>query len=777
MKKKTIVRTVWKRGAALSLAAVMAFSLAACGSQENKPIEQGGTSQTSQAGIDGFVYVPEFVSMSNDENTSYGNIKVHGSTLYYSEYSWNEETGEGFQKFYSREIGSDTAQELPYQFGGTQNVMQYLVDEEGNMYFFLSDYSNEKTNADGISVGEYYLHKYDSQGNEVYKQDINQPMTETNSNYIQYAALDDQGRVYASSEQSILLFDENGAYQGKVDVADWVNTMGSSKDGKVYITQYGEGSMNLVEVNFDTKALGTVYKNFPSGRGNGLTPGVEKDFLISDSACVYEYDLATQTSEVILNWLDSDINGDYVEFVTPAKDGRLLAMIRDWESNQTDLAYLTKTEASKLEEKEIITIGSLYTEQSMQAAAVKFNKTNDKYRLRIQTYIDNNSEWTETKYGDAVTALNNDIISGNGPDIFNLTSAGSVKNYVAKGVLEDLTPYLEKSSLVKKEDFLDPVLNAFTYDGVLTCIPSSFNIQTVMGRASQVGDEMGWTIDEMMEFVKSNPDASVFEYATKASILSYCLNYNQDAFINQATGECNFNSDEFKKVLEYANQFPKDYTYDEDAPSLPRKIMDGTVLLNDAYISSPEDFSVNLQMFGGDKVTCIGYPTVDGSVGCMINANNGAYGISSQSQHKEGAWAFIEFLLSDDSGNDRYSYGFPSRKDKLDALFAEAMKTEYVLDENGEKVLDDNEEPVRQSKGSWGWGNDNFTIEIFASTQEEIDQLMAVIDAAKPTSSSDSQIMQIITEEVEPYFAGQKTVDDVANVIQSRVQIYISENS
>ena len=105
------------------------------------------------------------------------------------------------------------------------------------------------------------------------------------------------------------------------------------------------------------------------------------------------------------------------------------------------------------------------------------------------------------------------------------------------------------------------------------------------------------------------------------------------------------------------------------------------------------------------------------------------------------------------------------------------MKTEYVLDENGEKVLDDNEEPVRQSKGSWGWGNDNFTIEIFASTQEEIDQLMAVIDAAKPTSSSDSQIMQIITEEVEPYFAGQKTVDDVANVIQSRVQIYISENS
>lgn len=773
--KKTILKTGWKRAAALSLAAVMALSVTACG--DKKDTEQQGTGESVQVGTNGYVYVPEYMSLGSEENSSYNNLMMSGNAVYYSVYSWNEETGESSQKFYRREIGSEAAEELPYSFAGEQNVMSYLVDKDGNSYFFISDYTNQKTDAEGYSVGEYFLYKYDAAGNEVYKQDINQMMTDTNSRYIQYTAVDGQGHIYATSEQMIILFDENGAYQGKVELPDWINNMGAGKDGKVYVTYYGDTGMELAEVNYASKALGTTYKNFPSGNGNSLNVGVDKDFLVNDGTQLYEYDMASQSSEMLLDWMDSDINGSYVDFVAAAEDGRIMVMIRDWNSNQTDLALLTKTEASQVMQKEVITIGTMNSDQALQAAAVDFNKKNDKYRIKFKAYVDNTAEWTENTYADAMTALNNDIISGNGPDIFNLSSAGSIQNYVAKGVLEDLTPYLENSSLIKKEDFAEAILNAFTINGVLTCIPTSFYIQTVMGRASQVGDEMGWTIEEMMEFVEANPDASVFEYATKSSILSYCLNYNQDAFINQETGKCSFDSDEFKKVLEYANKFPKEIARDEDTPSLPRQIMEGKVLLNDAYISSPEDFSVNLQMFGEDKVTCIGYPTVDGSVGVLLSANNGAFGISSKSQKKEGAWAFVESLLTGDSLNDHFSYGFPTRKDKLEEMFQEAMKTEYVLDENGEKLLDENGEPVRESKGSWGWGNDNFTIEIYASTQEEIDQLKAVIDAAKPSTNSDSQIMSIINEEAAPYFSGQKTVDDVADVIQSRVQIYISENN
>ena len=40
----------------------------------------------------------------------------------------------------------------------------------------------------------------------------------------------------------------------------------------------------------------------------------------------------------------------------------------------------------------------------------------------------------------------------------------------------------------------------------------------------------------------------------------------------------------------------------------------------------------------------------------------------------------------------------------------------------------------------------------------------------------DSAIVDIILEEAAPYFANQKSAEQVADIIQSRVQIYVNEN-
>ena len=40
----------------------------------------------------------------------------------------------------------------------------------------------------------------------------------------------------------------------------------------------------------------------------------------------------------------------------------------------------------------------------------------------------------------------------------------------------------------------------------------------------------------------------------------------------------------------------------------------------------------------------------------------------------------------------------------------------------------------------------------------------------------DEEIMSMIEEEVEPFFAGKKSAKDVANIIQGRVKIYVNEN-
>ena len=80
--------------------------------------------------------------------------------------------------------------------------------------------------------------------------------------------------------------------------------------------------------------------------------------------------------------------------------------------------------------------------------------------------------------------------------------------------------------------------------------------------------------------------------------------------------------------------------------------------------------------------------------------------------------------------------------------------------------------------GSHGVGyEDGWSYDFRTPTQEEVDVVLALMDEAKPVSyGGEDEVMKIINEEAEGYYSGQKSVDEVVGVIQSRVQIYVSEN-
>ncbi len=78
--------------------------------------------------------------------------------------------------------------------------------------------------------------------------------------------------------------------------------------------------------------------------------------------------------------------------------------------------------------------------------------------------------------------------------------------------------------------------------------------------------------------------------------------------------------------------------------------------------------------------------------------------------------------------------------------------------------------------GSSVFSFDGFTYEVKAATQEQIDAIRQLIDNAEPLASYNTQILSFINEEAAAYFSGQKSAKDVADVIQNRVSIYLSEN-
>lgn len=763
-----VMKKNFKKMLAAGLAVLTAFSLAACGS--------GGSEEDADqaAAGDRFVYVPEFQSIGGEENSGMSGITVADGKLYYTTYIWDEASGTSRTPVVRYDIATGESEELKLNMEELDgaSLSRMTVGGDGNLYVVWVRSIWDENNPENWHQ-DTLLAKYDASGGTVFLKDISQDMASDEQNsYIQYMTVDGEGRIYLCATRLLRLYDSDGSFRGNVESGDnWINGLVRGRDGKVYIAyndwNSAEGGYVAAEVDFDGKKLGDTHSI--TGSVDSLSEGLEKDFLISDRTRLYEYDMAGETKEELLNWVDCDINGDYIEYVGPAGDGRLLTVIRDWESGNTEIVFLTKKKAAEVAQKEELVIGTLYQSQELRSNVVAFNKTNEKYRITIREYTDQNGN---IDYNTALTNLNNELASGKGPDILALDSGWmNPELLVDKGVLADLTPFLEKSGTLSRDSFVESVLRGFTYGDTLISIPKSFSINAVAGKTSQVGDKMGWSVQDIMAFSAEHPDADLFEYASQGDMMQLLMTFNQDAFIDWEEGTCSFDSKEFREMLEFVGSFPENYNWDGERESTPLRLASGSLLLYADSISNCEEIQLARAMFG-EPVTYIGFPTTDGSVGCVMSCDGG-YCIVDKSENKEAAWEFIEFYLNRES--TMFSWGFPSRKDKLEKMIADAVKIDYVTDENGEIVKDADGNPMINGRGSYSW--DGWSYDMQPCTEEEMDTLRELIDIARPMRTTNSEVLKIITEEAEGFWKGQKSLDEVVGTIQSRVSMYVGENS
>ena len=105
-----------------------------------------------------------------------------------------------------------------------------------------------------------------------------------------------------------------------------------------------------------------------------------------------------------------------------------------------------------------------------------------------------------------------------------------------------------------------------------------------------------------------------------------------------------------------------------------------------------------------------------------------------------------------------------------------AMEKNYEYDENGDILLDENGEPVEASKGGFSYG-DGPMIEVYAMTQEQYDTVNGLIENTNRIMRYDQSLMEIINDEAGAFFAGEKTAEETAQLIQNRVQLYMAEQS
>ncbi len=417
--------------------------------------------------------------------------------------------------------------------------------------------------------------------------------------------------------------------------------------------------------------------------------------------------------------------------------------------------------AGKETEKEPVTLvlASFGEDAGLQEQVELFNQAHTDYKIEIQQYM--RSEQVEE---DGINKLQREIVSGNGPDLINYGRGYLVTDIIGE-YTENLFPYLEET----QADYFSNIWDAFSYQDGLYAMPVDFTLSTYVARRSVAGDRKSWTIEELIacyeeEYEKAGGSFMLYPGETKKDVFGSLITGNVGNYVDWENGTCNFAGDDFKTLLEFANRFPDTLNITEDFSPM-QTFADGKALMLPLSVNSVYDVC-NPELLLKEDAAFIGFPT-EGTDGTVIKPGALMLAISSVSKHKEAAWEFIGQFLAEEY-QENLTSGLPVRRSALEKQLLAAMTIEYTEDAEGNpipkeksKILFEGEEPII----------------IYQITEEQRDALWDIVESASVGSSYDVFLHTILLEEADGYFSGDKTLEEVIELIQGRARVYIGENS
>ncbi len=706
----------------IALTAALFLSLTACG-KEKEPEEETW----------------EYAATFKEKTILTGNgyISARAATddsIYLLESIYDEKNASTLYKLHT--LNTDTLDETvtdlsPEITEGGASIGKILPGKDGTICFI--------TEAQNAETGDFKTCLVESKdGNAVSKLDLS--FLSEDGAYLSSEAFTRKGDLfYASLDGTIKAFDRDGKIRSSETAGFYVSLMVSNSNGDLVCIYYNDNGANLGSID----AGGKLAKTLAAGNVNGtIYAGKDGKVFATGDSSAKEYDLNTGESKLLWNWLNADIydsgvfyignleNGDYrVISQDQSDDGRFIVSVAD----------LTYRKATADKEKETVIFGCLAVEDHIKENIRKFNKHSDKYRIKVKSYMDLYDDITK-----AEEMLKADIVAGKQLDLFMLAGYEYV-NYKNARALKDIKPFFDKD--LNRSDYFENILDIYSSDGKQYAIPVSFSLDTVIVSEDTAAGRTSWSQEDILSLRKQNPNCTFLDEGSRDSAFFMMLNYTLGDFVDYEKADCKFDSDEFKQLLEFAMTFPEeiDYmTYDGWS-----SIKTGDSLMTMASLWSPELIELYNILFD-NKASLIGFPSSDGS-GNRIRAS-AVYAISAKSKHADGAWAFIKTFLEPEFQKNQPSF-FPMLK----------------------SVYNENVAEYREGKIQKTYNNGRTAVELNGITQEEENKLLSAIESATAGVFYDTNITDIIREESQGYFKGQKTADEVAKIVQSRVKIYLQE--
>ncbi|MCD8325608.1 MAG: hypothetical protein LUC90_02660 [Lachnospiraceae bacterium] len=496
------------------------------------------------------------------------------------------------------------------------------------------------------------------------------------------------------------------------------------------------------------------------------------DLILSGSGGLYGYHFGDEEAAKIMDFISSDLPTTSLSNVIFISEDMLLATYYDVTNYDQHFSLFTHVNPEDVPDRTQMVLAMYYQDTDVLEKVIAFNKSSEEHQIVVNYY---SGYATNEDYLAGATKLNNEIVAGDIPDMIYDDGSGyfDFESYADLGILVDFYELIEEDPELDAANYCENVFRAFEYEGGLYQLVTSFRINTMLGKASIFGEE-DLTWERLSEILNEYPEASVFrDTFTRRMVLNYAMIYGYDEFVDEKNGTCDFTGEEFKSLLAFVARYPEEidyealYSSDDNWENYDQQYIMNRVLLYSGTMYNLSYWRDYYYYEFMEDVVATGFPNNNGVKGVIYPVS--CFGISSKSASQDGAWEFVRSFITEEAQTPEegeYYYGVPILKTSVEQQVMTMTERPYYLDDNGEKVFYD----------YTVWVGDEEVVVDPATEEEAAYWLDFIYSVDHKAGSAEDDIFNIIFEEAEAYFNGQKTVDEVCEIIQSRMSIYISES-
>lgn len=568
----------------------------------------------------------------------------------------------------------------------------------------------------------------------------------------------------------------------------FVNGISGIGGGKIIFDCYGKSHL-WGELDLATGEVTKIPDGRPVPANQTFSTTRDGKGYLTNATGIYEFNPANGQGDLKLNFDSCDVNryeSQYGSVLSINENAVIFGccsrILEFYSLPLPAVVYrLEKADSNPNAGKSIVTVASLSNSltHSEAEALMVFNEQNQDYFAQLVLYdqgqyssdeeVDYDIDNTDFQRYSAMAlvsgSLISDIRSGMGPDV--ILGASQSVDLLDSAYLADLTPYL-KSKSFDSSKYYSKLIDAAQMDGKTYFIPTAFTVAGIVTDGTKLdAGQKGFTYEQYSSFVKGDLNGAepVTREVTRMHFLNMCIQSSYTGWLQN--NKMDFDQEEFRELAGFfKDNIPegktelsdKDKIWTVEAYSITEN--KDAVFIED--INGLQILSQN--NYFGKNLKVLGLPSKDAS-GPTAKVTN-SFSIAEGSPVEDGAYAFLDILLSEDVQAKCRETIPVNRASVLRKIDRETEQNQIGYNRASsvprDAMLNSFEEELRESA-------------LFDPATGLPDIFLEMLEGVDSIMIPDNSVLMIVSEEMPPYFVEQKNIDDVIAVINSRTQVVFDE--